>query len=270
MALLPLNVAMESLRSRFPRAFDAPECVAQPPQEIAVIESCAIHGAWRRDRMGDDGTMRYLPCCPQCAAEARAQSLVDRSAIPKRFQGKKLLDFRDETPAQKEALQAAFAYAHEFAAARERGTCLLFLGGPGTGKTHLACGIAQHVMAGGHSAMYCTVQDIIRAVRETWRADSERSERHALAAFNRMDLLVIDEVGVQAGSEDEQRILYGVIGARHANLRPMILMSNLPATAQPPQRSIKDYLGARLFDRLHEGDGKTVIFDWASYRRRAA
>jgi DNA replication protein DnaC len=231
-------------------------------------ETCGRHGPWQRDFL-IDGTRRSRHNCPQCVAEAEAFAVLERSAIPLRFQGKTVNNFEASTEAQRAAKIAVAAYAQDVDGTIRAGRNMLMLGGVGTGKTHLSCAVAQRFMSVGKSAMYVTVQEIIGTLRATWRRDSELSERDVFSTFVRPDLLVIDEVGVQAGSENEQTLLFGVIGARHANKRPMILMSNLPLQAQGQQRGLKDYLGARLYDRMLEGGGSVVIFDWQSYRTAA-
>lgn len=244
---------------------------AAPRRVLADGEDfCPSHGVWKR-RIDACGVPRWLPNCPQCVAEAQAASVLDRAAIPPRFRGKRLDDFNPATEGQRRALEIATTYAMGFTEMRKQGTCMLFVGRPGTGKTHLACAIAAAVMTQRRTAMYATVQDIIRAVRDTWRKDSERSESEVIRQFVAVDLLIIDEVGIQTGSDDEHRLLFGVIGARHAELRPMILMSNLPVTVSDDERvrgakSVKDYLGPRIYDRIREGGGKLVTFDWESYR----
>ncbi len=243
--------------------------VAALSENLSTLELCPIHGSWDAKVVDSEGVTRYLPMCPQCAVIDRAAAVLGRAGIPPRFQDRSVESFDAQTPQQKAAKAAASNFCRDFdGEVAKNGQCLVFIGLPGTGKTHLACGIAQALLAKRRSALYATVQDVILSVRDTWR-DKSRSERGAYEAFNAVDLLILDEIGVQTGSEDEQRILYGVIGARHANLKPMILMSNLPVVSKDPAvRSFKDYIGARLFDRLQEGGGRTIVFDWPSHRRK--
>ena len=134
---------------------------------------------------------------------------------------------------------------------------------PGTGKTHLAVGIALELMRQGRAAMFCTVMRAVRTVKETWRRDSEQSEAEAIRALVFPDLLILDEVGVQFGSEAEKLILFDVLNERYERCKATILLSNLTAT------EVKDYLGERVMDRMREDGGKVVVFDWESYRGRA-
>jgi DNA replication protein DnaC len=201
----------------------------------------------------------------------QAEQLISRAAIPPRFAERTLEGYRATLDSQKKALAVASAYAERFEDVMERGSSLMFVGKPGTGKTHLACGIANKIMKGSHTALYVTVPDMIRSIRSTWRKDSPQSEEKVLEAFAAIDLLILDEVGVQHGTESEQVTLFEVINRRYERMRPMIVISNLPIrTENPGQTTLQSYLGDRAFDRLREGRGKMVVFDWFSYRRTDA
>ena len=102
--------------------------------------------------------------------------------------------------------------------------------------------------------------DAVRSVKETWRPGSEHSERKAIGRFYEPDLLILDEVGVQFGSEAEKIILYDIINGRYERVLPTILISNLP------EAELGAYLGDRVLDRMSEGGGVTLAFDWPSKR----
>lgn len=234
------------------------------------ILACPTHGDYQANHRGADGIERWLPQCPRCATERRSRAATHRSAIPPRFQDRELVNYHAETPGQQAALQQASDYAREFSARRRLGTSLIFTGTVGTGKTHLACGIAHALLRSGYTALFTTVGDLIRSLRDTWRKNSHRTESDVLDGYAAVDLLILDEVGVQAGSEDERRLLFEVINRRYSHRLPLVVITNLPLVAeQEGGATIQEYLGLRAFDRLREGGGKVVIFDWPSYRGKA-
>ena len=73
---------------------------------------------------------------------------------------------------------------------------------------------------------------------------------------------LIDEIGVQAATENEQQILFNVINGRNEQMRPVILISNLDA------EGIKKVLGERSSDRIRECC-RVVQFNWQSWRGKA-
>jgi DNA replication protein DnaC len=106
------------------------------------------------------------------------------------------------------------------------------------------------------------VMDVIRQVRGTWKKDSAKSEADVLRSLgSEIDLLIIDEIGVQRGTEDEQVILFDIINRRYRDLRPTILLTNLSGKA------MREFMGPRIIDRLMER-AIFVKFAWESWRAR--
>lgn len=191
----------------------------------------------------------------------RLEEILHRSCLPRRFIGKTFETYHAQTPEQSRAFNVAFEYANEFETHAKNGTGLIFIGQPGTGKSHLAAAIIQKIMP-RYQGLYATVSDCIRAVRETWRKDSEHSENQVLGRFIYADLLVLDEVGKQYGSDGEQNILFDVIDGRYRERMPTIIMGNVKGS------ELSGYLGERLADRLRE-TSTAISFDWQSYRPQA-
>lgn len=217
--------------------------------------------------------------CPKCvkeeedAAAAEAEKArreakrlawegkVQGAGIPERFRDRGLHNFIAETPAQKRALKFATEYADNFAEVMRTGRSAIFCGHPGTGKTHLACGIGMRLMhRESRMVMFSTVVRAVRRVKSTWDRGSKETETEAIAALAYPDLLILDEVGVQFGSDAERLILFDIINERYERKRPTLLLSNLPPDG------VKEYLGERAFDRLREDGGACVVFEGESWR----
>ncbi|HHK7933447.1 TPA: ATP-binding protein, partial [Serratia marcescens] len=98
---------------------------------------------------------------------------------------------------------------------------------PGTGKNHLALAIAKSVIESHQSpAAFTTALKIAREYKSTWSKTSTRTEDEVIRQFTRPDLLIIDEIGVQFGSEAEKLIMFEIINTRYERMRPTILISN--------------------------------------------
>lgn len=217
--------------------------------------------------------------CPVCAAERQAeQDRIDRQAeaarnaaarlerklgatlIPKRFQARTFDGYKAETPKQIRALTVCREYAEGFQSNYDAGRCLLLLGKPGTGKTHLASAIAAHISrTTSHAAVYRTVSGILQFVKGSY-GESDYTEAEAFAGLIEPGLLIIDEIGATKPTEFEQAVLFQVINGRYEEQKPTIVVSNLMPTELPA------VIGERCVDRLREGGGIALVFDWPSMR----
>ena len=182
------------------------------------------------------------------------------AAIPKRFLNRTFDNYQATSQQQQLALNIARHYASHFDERLESGGGLILQGKPGTGKTHLACAIANQVITNGASARFTTVMQLVRAIRSTWKRDAEQSEDQVLQSIIDYDLLIIDEIGVQYETESEKLILFDVLNGRYENEKPTILLTNLVG------QELNACIGERNVDRIQEGGGTTISFTWGSYR----
>ncbi|NMM78572.1 hypothetical protein B2J88_32660 [Rhodococcus sp. SRB_17] len=241
---------------------------------------CADHGAYRSSGVHFLGIKEIWTPCPDCEearlaaqrhaeaqeqakrARAHLEAMLDQAAIPKRFMERSLDNFVAETPEQQRALSFAREFASNFTHHAKRGDGLVLSGLPGTGKSHLATAILQSIMP-AHVGLYITCAGMIRAVRATWSRDSERTEVDVLRELSSVDLLVLDEVGVSGGTDNEQELIFDVLDRRYRDMRPTVLLTNLD------RARFKDFVGERVYDRLTE-TARWVTFDWTSYRPTAS
>ena len=231
----------------------------------------------------EDGTYSFaLSTCKLCRdeaqaeaerskAEARAKELRDRelqerlgqSNLPLRFQGKTFENFEAHCPAAADALAKCKAYAEDFDSVMERGQCLVMTGKVGTGKTHLAAAIANYLIQNRkEEPLFMGVSQVIRCIKNTWNKNSEHAESEVMQWFVEPDLLILDEIGVQFGSETEKMLIFEIINKRYESIKPTVVLSNLTLA------EIAEVMGERVVDRLREGGGIPLIFNWGSYRER--
>jgi DNA replication protein DnaC len=240
-----------------------------PKQEV-----CSKHGEFEsRNIFG-----KIWSSCPECATESKLAAereqaekevqerqrvwmmRMGEAGIPERFRTRTLDCYKATNAGQKRALAFMTEYAEQFSLVSETGRSAILCGLPGTGKTHLAIGAALHIMRTGKLAAFTTVQRMIRRLKDSWRKDSEESESDVIGMLVYPDLLIIDEIGVQFGSDFEKNFMFDLLNERYEKRKPTILLSNLTAT------EIKAFLGERVYDRLKEDGGQCVSFDWSSHR----
>ena len=237
-----------------------------PEPEEKYYEECPTHGPWLRS-VYDPKHQQYCSVvpigCPDCRRIAQVRGLLKNVAIPPRFANCTFDNFTVELPDQKTALDACREYSDNFHQMHTKGVCMVLRGNVGTGKNHLACAIARQVSKQGYSSLLLTVAEAIQRIRATWdRQSSPETHTEIIARFADVNLLILDEVGRQYGSEAERINLFEVIDARYRAMRPTMVITNLlPA-------EIIECLGRATYDRLRENDGILVNFDWESHRGR--
>lgn len=240
--------------------------------------NCDIHGPYMAQitRLTRRDIASVCPECKRVAVEAdeakkaeirRLAGIRERemhlsmAAIPARFIGRTLASFKAETQEQIKALSVANEYVANWADVSSKGRWLVFSGQPGTGKSHLAIAILQALMP-AHVGRYMTCMELIQTLRATWRKDSEQSETELLEYLTDLPLLVIDEIGVQYGTESEQHHLFEVLDRRYREMQPTILLTN------QDKDGFRTFVGDRVYDRMTEC-ARWVPFVWSSYRPTA-
>lgn len=258
------------------------------PLSTEIDAQCDQHGGYTATRteypdLGIGGkSVVHVSRCPACTAEGvarreakerdeanrkrqwRVEQLFGESGIPPRFLDRSFGTYGAAGQGQRIALAVCKGFAEKWPERRKSGASLVLTGGPGTGKTHLATAIANHVIA-EHLAtvVFGTVSAFLRHIKSTYGKDSQRTEQQALNDLMEPDLLIVDEIGVQVGSEHEKLLMFEVLNERYQRLLPTILISNLDVG------ELETFLGHRVMDRYREC-GSVLSFDWHSHRGMAA
>lgn len=259
---------------------------SRAPAVRFFAETCAIHGEVDGSEVEQfDGSM-LVRTCKRCMWEAlnmaprgsdsRSRAIACReserlnaaligSGITPRFAGCTLENFRTEgNLSAAKALSTCKAYVDQFEENHKAGRSLILSGNVGTGKTHLGSGMVQEVIRRhGAGALIVSVAEIVRVARGTMAKGAAYTDRDVLNELASLDLLVIDEVGVQKGSEYELGLLHEVIDKRYQLVLPTVLISNLATD------DLSRYIGDRALDRLRQNGGQAVGFTWSSMRATA-
>lgn len=245
-------------------------------QESGEAASCDTHGKYSR-RLLTGPEFRGVPGvkrsgCPECIRHELAETesslrslqvagLLNDAGIARRFDSSEFENYQPVNPDAAKNLSACQRYAENWPNILAAGTGLVMTGSCGTGKNHLAVSMAKTIIRNHLARVEITdVMRLTRAVKSTWRSDSSHTGEEVIGHYASLDLLIIDEVGVQFGSQSEAVILQEIINARYESVLPTILISNLTFA------QLSDAIGERAVDRITNGGRNRLAFNWESYR----
>ena len=106
---------------------------------------------------------------------------------------------------------------------------LLFNGGTGLGKTHLALAVGRTVGEMGYSVCYESAISLFNKLEQAKFSPSEETRARA-EKLESCDLLIIDDLGTELPGQFAATALYGLLNARLMAKKPMIITTNLNVT----------------------------------------
>jgi len=225
-------------------------------QAESKTEVCEKHGEYESTSFSPFGKRILWTTCPACAEEEdrnrrdeeaqrnreiekrQLEGKLKEFAAPKRYWGLNLENF-NPTNDQNKAFVDSKKFVENFSA--DNSQVLILCGTVGTGKTRLASAIIQELDFG----YYIRAIDISRKVRASY-STNEYSEVDVIDHFVDQNLLVIDEVGVQSGTENETLLITDIIDRRYAELKSTVLVSNLN------KDKLAEVFGQRAWDRIRQ------------------
>ncbi|EOO1377628.1 ATP-binding protein, partial [Escherichia coli] len=187
--------------------------------------------------------------------QVRVEKILNRAGIQPLHRKCSFGNYRVQNDGQRHALSQAKSIADELMTGC---TNFVFSGKPGTGKNHLAAAIGNRLMAKGRSVIIVTVSDVMSVLHDGY--DNGQSGEKFLQELCGVDLLVLDEIGMQRDTRNEQVTLNQIVDRRTASMRSVGMLTNLNHAA------MSTLLGDRVMDRMTMNGGRWVNFNWESWR----
>lgn len=149
--------------------------------------------------------------------------------------------FDNFKPSVTRAVSEAYQIAREYADEPEG--WLVFIGGVGCGKTHLAAAIANHALAIGSRVLFSTVSDLLDHLRATFMPNATEYYDHLFQEMREAALLVLDDLGAQQSSSWANEKLFQLLNYRYNSRFPTIITTNNTGL-----QGIEERIRSRLMD----------------------
>lgn len=132
--------------------------------------------------------------------------------IMKKFTGDSLMNERlancsfdnymPTTPELDQAKRRVQRYANNFS--KDNPVNLMLIGNYGTGKSHLAVSAVKTLITRGNSCLFISVPKLFTKLKSTYNSDSKETEAELLGHLEKMDLLVLDDVGAEKSKKNDE------------------------------------------------------------------
>ncbi len=226
-----------------------------------MVEVCKIcEGAGMRVVERADGARVAQRCI--CQEARRSERMIAAARIPQRYIDCTLESYDTRFPSADRSLGSALLQAKNFVKAypmETDGKGLLITGSIGVGKTHLAVGILQALIAErGANGLFYDYRDLLKHVQNSYDRKVDQSEREVLAPVFEAEVLVLDELGAAKPTDWVWDTIAHILNTRYNDRRTTILTTNytnLPPLGTGEARSTKavmreETLGDRITERM--------------------
>ncbi len=215
---------------------------------------------------------RIFPCPCQCEQERQEREAAEQEVQRRRqvVSDLKRKGFTD--PAMREwtfandngkcpQMKHAHFYVENWPTMQTENIGYLLWGGVGTGKSYFAGCIANALMEREIPVRMTNFALILNDLTASFEGRNEY-----IARLCRAPLLILDDFGMERGTEYGLEQVYNVIDSRYRSKKPLIVTTNIPLhDLQHPQ----DTAHARIYDRLLEMCAP-ICFSGENFRKATA
>jgi DNA replication protein DnaC len=224
-----------------------------------VAEICPLCGGSGWKSIAGEADLRVTRC--HCTIRERSHALLAGARIPKRYEHCELCNFefdgthRGLAPAR----MAACKFVEEYPLDN---TGLLFIGGIGVGKTHLAVGIIKElIQSKGVACLFFDYRELLKQIQNSYNDSVKATELDVLRPVFDCEVLALDELGAVKPTEWVWDTVSLILNTRYNDNRTTIITTNFEdrppaavggARGAAREEGLGDRIGERMRSRLHE------------------
>lgn len=151
--------------------------------------------------------------------------------------------FENDDHGNEKLTNMAKRYVENFDDFCKDGKGLLLYGGVGTGKTYIACMIANALIDKGYPVLVTNFARILSTLQGTFE------KQEYLDSLNQFRLLIIDDLGIERDTGYAKEQVFNIIDSRYRSGLPMIITTNLSMQKLATESDLSD---KRVYDRILE------------------
>lgn len=186
----------------------------------------------------------------KCREDAILESKLEFAKIPEEFKNLKVADFDTSLYSGKEkhtanmARKAIVQYIKNYEEFKGKGKGLyLYSNTKGSGKTRLVASLGNALVSTYKERVrFITTLDLLDEIKATYNRESALSENEILSAIKEVDVLILDDIGVEGDSPWVQEKLYSILNGRMINNLVTIFTSNSRVEELKQDERIKNRL----------------------------
>lgn len=185
----------------------------------------------------------------ECQFEGREDRLAQRANIPPLYRAASLDNFilPADNPTARTSLATVVltvrAYVREYPNAAKPG--LLFVGPPGTGKTHLAVAALRGLIHRGFEGAFFDFQNLLDRIRSGYDQASGTMDKEAYRSALDTEVVLLDDLGAHRVTDWVEDTITSIVTQRCNHKKPTIVTTNL----RDPEAG--DRRGSGLSDDVH-------------------
>jgi DNA replication protein DnaC len=199
-----------------------------------------------------------------CSIRSAVDLLIEKARIPKRYEHCSFESYHAEFdgahPSLREALRISTQFVSNYILNREN-TGLLFTGGLGIGKTHLAVAILRALISEFRvPCRFYDYRELLTDIKNSYNPEVRETELGILGPVFDCEVLVIDELGAIRPSEWVFDTVSQLLNKRYNDKKTTIVTTNFPDEpagsvgdaqfSKAARAAHRDTLGDRITDRM--------------------
>jgi DNA replication protein DnaC len=205
--------------------------------------------------------LQFLSQMIELEANLRQQRAIDRKIKAAKFPMIKTLEqFAFSWPKQVDELQVRDFFRLQFL---KQNANVIFMGGVGLGKSHLATALGHQACLKGHSVLFINAID---AINDLIVAKKSGKLKQQLRKYLKPSLLILDELGYLPIDKLGADLLFQIISGRYEQ-GATIITTNRAYKEWPEIFNNDSTLTSALLDRLLH-HAQTVVIEGKSYRMK--